>query len=173
VPPPALVDRVRGVDERAVLREQELDAVRVAPLLVGGEREDQVALGRPPLALVAQQVGDEDRRHRLVVRRAAAEEVAALLVQRERVARPVGAVGGHHVEVREQQDRLARRAAAGRAAAPAVAHDEVPLRRLPRRHEQLHVRRREPAARKRRRIASAARVVEPTESTVLISTSSS
>jgi hypothetical protein len=137
----ALVHRVRRVDQRAVLRQQELDAVRVAPLLVGRQREDQVAVGRPPLALVAQQVGDEHRRHRLVVGGAAAQEVAVLLVQHERVARPVGAVGRHHVEVRQQQDRLRR--GASRAAAAAVAHDQVALGRLAGRHQQLHVARRE------------------------------
>ena len=73
-------------------------------------------------ALESQQGGDPDGRLRLVVRRAAAVEVAVLFEKYERVDRPILAPGLDHVDVGQQQDRLAR-------ARAAIAHHHVGLGR--------------------------------------------
>ena len=91
LPAAAFVQAELGVDELAVILDQPLDAVVVAALLIGGQRENDVALGHEVLLLHAQQVGDEDRGHRLVVGGAAAVEVAVLFDELERIeiGRPV------------------------------------------------------------------------------------
>ena len=111
----AFVDRELGVDQILVVLHQPVDAVEGAAFLVGRERQNQIAIGREAFLLQANQVGDELRRHRLVVARAAAVEEAVLLEERERIERPVLALGLDDVEMREQQQRLAARAGAARA----------------------------------------------------------
>ena len=112
--------------------EQPLDPERVAveDFLVGLERQDDVAIGLVALLLVADQVGDKGRRHVFVVAAAARIEIAVLLDQLERIDRPVLAVGRHHVEMRHQQDRLAR-------AGAAQPRDQIALAR--RRRERVDV----------------------------------
>ncbi len=101
-----------------MVRQQPAHAVmrRIRQLLVGGEREDDVAVGLEALLHVGEHVGDEDRRHGLVVDHAAAAEIAVDLVQLERIGVPVRALGFHDVEMREEEQRLAARRC--RAAAP-------------------------------------------------------
>ena len=68
-------------------------------LLVGGEREHDVAGG---LAALAQPLADDGQHHRvhvLHVDRAAAPDAAVGDLAGERVVPPVGGVGGHDVEV--------------------------------------------------------------------------
>ena len=68
--PSAFVEAQLGVDQVALVLEQPLDAVvRSAALFVGRERDDDVAIGLEPFALVANEVRDPDRRLRLVVAR--------------------------------------------------------------------------------------------------------
>ena len=75
--PAAFVQAELGVDQVALVLEQPLDAVvRATALFVGRERDDDVAIGLEAFALVANQVGDPDRRLRFVVADAAAVEVA-------------------------------------------------------------------------------------------------
>jgi hypothetical protein len=118
----ALVDAKLGVNQPAVLLQQKLRAVEVAALLVGRQRDDEVALGPEVLLPVADEVGDEDGGHRLVVAGAAAVEVAFALGELEGVEtlRPVLPAGLDHVDVGEQKERLAR-------ARAAQARDEIPL----------------------------------------------
>src|SRR2546430_10642869 len=104
----ALVDRKFRVDQVAVLLDQDAraDVRRIDQLLVGREREDDVAVRLEALLDVFDKVGDEDRHHRLVVDGAAAAEEALHFLPLERVAIPVLALGLDHVEVAEQEDRL-------------------------------------------------------------------
>ena len=131
----ALVQREFGVDQVAVVFQQPLNAERVGVqnLLVGLQRQDDVAIGLVAFLLVADHVGDEGRRHELVVAAAARVIIAVLLDQLERIERPVLAPGRHHVEMRQQQDRLARAAcrAAARPDCPCAAPARTPERRLP------------------------------------------
>ena len=124
----AFVDGELGVDQVAMVIEQPVRAVvrRIGQLLVGGERQDDVAVGLEAFLGILDQVGDEDRRHRLVVDRAAAAEIAVDLLQLERIEIPVLALGLDHVDMGDQQERLAR-------AGAAQPRDQVALAR-PRRH---------------------------------------
>src|SRR5712671_1331739 len=110
----ALVQCEFGIDQIAMVLEQPLDPQRVTvkDFLVGLERQDDVAIGPVAFLLVANEIGDKGRRHVFVVARAAGIEIAVLLRQLERLARPVLAAGRHDVEMRHQQDRLARAGAA-------------------------------------------------------------
>jgi len=103
----ALVDGEFRIDQVAMVRQQPAHAVvrRIRQLLVGGQRQDDVAVGPERLLDVADQVGDEDRRHRLVVDDAAVDEL-------ERVGVPVLAPRFHHVEMGKQEERPARAGAA-------------------------------------------------------------
>ena len=117
----ALVQRVLGIDQLAIVFQQPIHAVvRAAAFFVGSQRHDQVAIGPEAFAAVANQVGDPDGRLRLVVHGAAPVEVAILLEQRKRIHGPVRAQGLHDVDVGQQQDRLAR-------ARAAIAHHHVGL----------------------------------------------
>ena len=80
--PAAFVQANSASIELALVLQQPLDAVvRAAAFLVGGERDDDVAVGLEAFALVANEIRDPDGRLRLVVARAAAVEVAVLLVE--------------------------------------------------------------------------------------------
>ena len=87
-----------------MLLEQEGHAVAVASLFVGGQGEDEVAVGLVALLAVADEVGHELRGHGLVVGRPAPVEVAALLAEHEGIEGPVLAQRLHHVEMGEQQE---------------------------------------------------------------------
>ena len=123
----ALVEAVLRIDERALIRDQPLDTVVVAAFLIRREREDDVAIGHESLLLHAQEVGDEDRGHRLVVGRASAIVVTVLFDELERIeiGRPVFFLGFDDVDVRKEQKRLQTR-----RATPSVSHDEVAFARV-------------------------------------------
>ncbi len=70
--------------------QEPVDAVRLAALFVGREREDEVAGGDEALALETNEVGDQDRVVVLHVLGAAAVEVAVALDQLEGVGVPLG-----------------------------------------------------------------------------------
>jgi hypothetical protein len=104
--PAAFIQGVLGVDETALVLEEPLDAVeRTAAFLVGGERNDEVAVRLEPFALEANEIGDPDRGLGLIVACAAAVEVAVLLDEGERVHAPVFALRLDDVRVGEQQER--------------------------------------------------------------------
>src|SRR3546814_13436476 len=83
-------------------------------LLATGQRQLDAATRYIALAAIAHQVVGEHRRHRLVIADTARIEPAVFLHQGERIALPVGAFGFHHIDMRQQQQRLE----AGIAAAP-------------------------------------------------------
>ena len=111
--PAALVEREFGIDQVAVVLEQPLDAeaIAVEDFLVGLERDDDVAIGLVALVPVANEIGDKGSRHIFVVRAAARIEVAVVLGELERFDRPVVADSRNDIEMRNQEDRLARPAA--------------------------------------------------------------
>src|SRR5918994_6900583 len=79
----AFVQAELGLDERAMLVDQPRDAVVVAAFFVCRERDDDVAPGLQAFLSIADQVGDEDRGHRLVVGGAAAVVIAVALDELE------------------------------------------------------------------------------------------
>ena len=78
----------------------------VREFFVGGQRQDDVALGRRALCAQANEGGDEDRGHGLVVDGAARAEKAIGLLQGEGVEGPVLAPGLHHIHMGEKQHGL-------------------------------------------------------------------
>src|SRR5205814_1605879 len=90
----AFVQRAFRVDEGSLVLDQPADAelVGVADLLVRLEDEDDVARRAEAFLLVADEIRDEGGRHELVVAGAAAVEVAILLLELERLHRPVFAL---------------------------------------------------------------------------------
>ena len=133
-PAAAFVQAELRLDQRAMIVDQPRDAVVVAAFFIRGERDDDVALGLQAFLSIADQVGDEDRGHRLVVGGAAAVVVAVALDELERIeiGRPVFLVRLDDVEMREQQQRLLR-------AVTTQPRDEIALLRVARRHEDAHV----------------------------------
>src|SRR5262245_9822668 len=79
----AFVQRELGVDLVLLVRQQPTDAVRSPALFVRREYEDDVAVGDVAFFLEAKEIGDEQRRHRLVVARAAAVVVAVAFSELE------------------------------------------------------------------------------------------
>ena len=101
-----MVEHEFSVDERALVLQQPVDAVRAAALLIRREREDDVAVRAEPLLLHADERGHHDGVAVLHVLRAAAVEIAVFFDELEGIGSPVLAPGLHHVEVPDQQDRL-------------------------------------------------------------------
>ncbi len=93
------------VHEVAVLPHQPGDAA-ARGLLVGRQDHDEVPVGNEALLPVADEHRDQRRDTRLVVAGAAAVVVAVLLLEDERVERPVLLAGLDDVHVRHHQDRL-------------------------------------------------------------------
>src|SRR6185369_209277 len=87
------IDRVFGVDEVAPMLDQPFDPVIVAALLVGGKREDQVAIGPVILLFKADEVGQQQRIVRLHIGRAASIEPAIGFPELKRIERPIFAAG--------------------------------------------------------------------------------
>jgi hypothetical protein len=111
----AFVEGQLRVDEVAVVLDQPVHAVGGARLLVRGQGDDDVAVGTIAFLPQADEGGDPDRGHGLVVARAAAVEEAVLLEEGEGIAGPVLAPSLHHVEMGEEEQRtpLPRAAQAG------------------------------------------------------------
>ncbi len=103
---------------------------RVRQFLVGGERQDDVAIGPEPLGDVTDEVGDENRRHGLVVDRAAAAEITVDLLQPEGIEIPVFGLRLYDVDMGNQQQRAQR-------AGSAQARDQVALARSGRQHADI------------------------------------
>src|SRR5262245_53410559 len=128
----AFVQRELRVDELAAVLDQPVDAVEAAAFFVRREGENEIAVRSKALLLQANQIRRDDRRHRFVVARAAAVEESVLLEEDERIERPVLAPRLDDVEVREEEEWLAR-------AGPAIARDQIVLARIGAREH--HVRR--------------------------------
>src|SRR5580693_1259883 len=84
------------------------DAVECAALFIGGERQDQVAIGLVMLLLQAKKGRDQKRVAILDVSCAAAVKVAVLLDELERVDRPVLAARFDDVQMAYEQQRFLR-----------------------------------------------------------------
>src|SRR5216683_4512946 len=110
------VDGYFGSDELGAVLEEPVDAVGLAALLVGGEGEDEVAVGDEALTLEADEVGDEDGVAVFHVLGAAAVEVAVLLDELEGVGGPLGLWCFDYVEVADDEDGLERGAGCGMVA---------------------------------------------------------
>ena len=130
--PAAFIDCHLGIDQIAMVLHQPVDAVELTAFLVGGQRENQIALGREVLFFQANQVGQELRGHALVVARAASVEPAVMLQKREGIDRPILPLRLDDVEVSEQQQRPPRTGAA-------PSRDEVVLPRIRPDHLQVAV----------------------------------
>ena len=142
VAPAAFVERKLGVDQIAVVLHQPGRAVvGPAAFFVGGQRDDEIAIGPEAFTLVADQVRDPDGGLRLVVDGPAAIEEAVLFGQLERIHGPVGRLGLHYVEMSQQQQRLA-------LAGAVIAYHHVHLMR--RRAQHLDVGRSESLRTKQR-----------------------
>ena len=159
------VDAVGGVDPVAVSFQEPVDAVVVAAFFVGGEGEDQVAVGSEIFFFQADEIGDQDGVAFFHVLGAAAVEVAVFFDELKGVGGPVGAEGFHDIEVADEEQGLLAGALG------------LPWRRATRFFflsvgpAMWRSCSGKPASRRRAAMASAAVVTLPTESVVLISMS--
>ena len=114
----ALVDRVRGVDQVACDSSTSHSAPFASPPSSSAVSARMMSRSGTSALLLASAAGWRRRSTPSPCRRrAAAEEVAVLLVEHERIARPVGAARRDDVEVREQEDRLRASSRRGRDSA--------------------------------------------------------
>ena len=105
--PAAFIERESRIDEIAAVLGEPFGAVeRARRLLAAGERQLERAPRPVVLGPVADQQVDPDGCLGLVVHRTARIEGAVFLDERERIPRPVLALGLHDIDVREQKDRL-------------------------------------------------------------------
>ena len=101
----SLVEREVGAHELGMLLHEPREAVVLVHLLVGGQRQDQVAGGAESLPPERRE-RDGARRHlALHVERAAPPDLAVDEIARPGVARPLLGIGAHGVGVREQRER--------------------------------------------------------------------
>src|SRR5215472_17315048 len=89
-----------------------------AALFIGGERDDDVAIGREPFFFVLNQVGEPDGGLGFVVAGATAVEIAVTLDELEWIHAPVFALGFYDVGMGEQEDGL-------QLAGSAITDDEI------------------------------------------------
>ena len=94
------------IDQLAMVLQQPVSAIRLAAFFVGGEREDNVAVGDEAFLLHPDQRRDHDRVAVFHVLGAAAVVVAVLLHELKRVGGPVFAAGFDYVEMSDQKKRL-------------------------------------------------------------------
>src|SRR5215467_10779346 len=159
----AFVQGHLGVDQRAMLLEEPGHAIMPAPFFVGSQRHDQVAIGHEAFLAVTDQVGDERRGHRLVVRRAATVEVAVSL-------EGLNGSTDQSSRLASTTSRWASSKSGRRAPVPRRRATTLPLRGAG--TSTWTSAAGKPAAISRRAIASAAFVLSPIELVVLISISS-
>ena len=86
--------------------QQPVDAVRLTAFLVGGKRQDEVAIGLVALLLQANKGGDQDGVAFLHVLGATAVEVAILFDKLKGIGGPVRTQRLDHVEVTDKENRL-------------------------------------------------------------------
>ena len=121
----ALVERECSVDEVAAVAREPIGAVECAgSLFTAGQRHLDGAFRPVVLGPVADERVHPDRGLGLVVARAARVEGAILFDQCERIASPILSLRFHHIDVREQQDRLEL------GIAPGIDGNEAPFLRV-------------------------------------------
>ena len=101
------IDAVFGVDPIAMIFHEPIDAVEIAAFFIGGEREDQIAVGLVVLFLHANEVGDEDGVAFLHVVGAAPVEVAVFFDELKGIGGPVFAARLDDVEMADEEDWFA------------------------------------------------------------------
>src|SRR5271157_240699 len=100
--PAALVERQVRLDQIAMVFQKPIDSVvRAASFFVGGESDNDVAVGLESFFFVLDEVGDPDSSLRLVVTGAAPVKEAVLLDELKRVSAPVFALGFNDIDVGE------------------------------------------------------------------------
>jgi hypothetical protein len=120
----AVSTRCDALEQLRPVLHQPLRAEQAAGLLVGEEREHEVARRHDPFALEVPRQGQRHADHVLHVDRAASPHVPVLHGTGERVHGPLGGVGGHDVEVTVDEQR----APAGIRAGQPGDHVASPLR---------------------------------------------
>ncbi len=98
-----VIDDVLGIDQRAAIADQPVDAVIRSAFLIRRQREDEVAIEMRILLLQANHRRHHDRIAGLHVLGAATVEISILLDELERIGRPVLPTGFHDVEVPDEQ----------------------------------------------------------------------
>src|ERR1700720_1988607 len=106
-----------------MILEQPLDAaVGAAAFFVGGEGDDDVAIGLKPFLLVANQISNPQRGLRLVVTGAPAVKITIFFDELKRLHGPVFAFGFDDIGMGEKQDGFA-------GAGAVIANNEIALLR--------------------------------------------
>src|SRR4029077_14253839 len=109
------------MNEIAMILEEPIHTVIRAPaFFVGGEGDDDVAVGLEAFALVLDEIGDPSSGLCFVVPGAAAIKEAIALAQLERVHTPVFAFGFDDIGVGKEEDGFA-------GAGAAITNDEIRL----------------------------------------------
>src|SRR5258708_4330524 len=101
------IDAVFRIDPVKVLPWQPVPPVERAPLLIGGQSENQIAVRRISFLFQADEIGDQDGIPFLHVLGATAIEVTVLLDEFEGIGGPVRAEGFDDVQVPDEEDGLA------------------------------------------------------------------
>src|ERR1700722_1486452 len=102
------IDDVFGVNEIAMIFDQPGHAVGLAALFIGGEREDEVAIGPEIFFFQANEAGDEERVAVFDVSSAAAVKVAVFFGEDEGVHRPIFAASFDHIGMANEQQGSVR-----------------------------------------------------------------
>ena len=102
----AFVERERGVDRVPMIFHHPARAILAARFLVGIHHQLDAAPERNAVALEREHRHQRHDSVRLVVDRAARPHVTVCLIGVERMMRPVGGDGRHHVGVRHQHQRF-------------------------------------------------------------------
>ena len=117
------IDNEIRVDQFTMIVQQPVHAVEIAAFFIGGQRENQVAIGTVAFFFHADERGDEKRVAFFDVLGAAAVEVAVLLDELEWVHAPVFAVRFDDIEMADEEDWLAHAGAMN-------SRDEIALPRI-------------------------------------------
>jgi len=133
----ARTDRLeRRIDQVTMIFQQPLRTVELAAFFVGGEGEDEIALGLVAFAMEPQKCPDKSGIRFLHVLRATAVEVAVLLDELKRICMPVARQSFYYVEMAKKEDGLfASRRSRG------DAHNQIHLVRIW--AKKMHILRRE------------------------------
>ena len=119
--PATFIETKFRVDQIAMILDEPVDAVeRTAAFFIGGEGDDEVAVGNESFLFVLNQIGDPDGGLGFVVAGAAAIEVTVLFEELKGIDGPVFALGFNDVNMGKQEERLA-------LAGAVIAHNEIEL----------------------------------------------
>ena len=100
------IENERCFNQVAVVLQQPVNAIRLAPLLVGGKRQDEIAVRLIALLLKANECGHQDGVTLLHVLGATPVEVAVLLDKLKWIGGPIRAQRLNYVEVTDKENWL-------------------------------------------------------------------